>query len=61
MKLSILAPSSFVSSLPPLHAWPDPIKRILLTFMVVMVLFAYMLLAGGIIAFSVMLAQWITG
>jgi hypothetical protein len=29
--------------------------------MVVMVLVAYMLLAGGIIAFLVMLAQWITG
>jgi hypothetical protein len=35
MKLFILAPSSFVSSPLPLHAWPDPIKRILLTFMVV--------------------------
>jgi hypothetical protein len=60
MKLTILAPSSFVPG-PPLHAWPNPIKRILLTFMVVMVLVAYMLLAGGIIAFLVMLAQWITG
>jgi hypothetical protein len=60
MKLSILAASSFVSS-PPLHAWPDPIKRTLLTFMVVMVLVAYMLLAGGTIAFLVVLAGWITG
>jgi hypothetical protein len=59
MKLFILAPSSFVSSPLPLHAWPDPIKRILLTFMVVMVLVAYMLLAGGIIALLVVLAQWI--
>jgi hypothetical protein len=59
MKLFILAPSSFVSSPLPLHAWPDPIKRILLTFMMVMVLVAYMLLAGGIIALLVVLAQWI--
>ena len=57
MKLFILAPSSFVSSPLPLHAWPDPIKRILLTFMVVIVLVAYMLLAGGIIALSVVLAH----
>lgn len=61
MKLFILAPSSFVSSPLPLHAWPDPIKRILLTFVVVTVLVAYMLLAGGIIAFLVMLAQSISG
>ena len=60
MKLSILAPSAFVSA-PPLHAWPDPIKRILLTFMVIMVLVAYMLLAGGIIAFLIVLTQWMTG
>ena len=60
MKLSILAPSSFVSG-PPLHTWPDPVKRILLTFMVVLVLVAYMLLAVGIIAFLIMLARWITG
>ena len=59
MKLFILAPSSFVSSPLPLHDWPDPIKRILLTFMVVIVLVAYMLLAGGIIALLVVLAQWI--
>jgi hypothetical protein len=50
-----LAPSAFVSA-PPLHAWPDPIKRILLTFMVIMVLVAYMLLAGGIIIFLGVLA-----
>ena len=60
MKLSILVPSSFIS-VPPLHAWPDPIKRILLTLMVVMVLVAYMLLAGGIIAFLIVLTQWMTG
>jgi hypothetical protein len=61
MKMSsILAPSLFVSA-PPLHAWPDPIKRILLTLMIVMVLVAYLLLAGGIIAFLVVLAGWITG
>jgi hypothetical protein len=50
-----LAPSAFVSA-SALHAWPDPIKRILLTFMVIMVLVAYMLLAGGIIIFLVVLA-----
>ena len=61
MKLSsILPPSSFVSA-PPLHTWPAPIKRMLLTFIVVMVLIAYMLLAGGIIAFLVVLAWWMTG
>ena len=60
MKLSILAPSSFVSS-PPLHAWSGPIKRTVLTFAVVMVLVVYMLLAGGIIAFLVVLARSIIG
>ncbi len=60
MKLTISAPWSFVSA-PPLHTWPDPIKRILLISMVVMVLVAYMLLAGGVIAFLIMLARWITG
>ena len=56
MKLPLLAPSLFVSS-PPLHAWPDPIKRTVLTFAVVMVIVAYMLLAGSIIAFLVVLAR----
>jgi hypothetical protein len=60
MKLSILAPLTFVPA-PPLHIWPDPIKRILLTFMIVTVFVAYMLLTGGIIAFLVVLAQWIAG
>jgi hypothetical protein len=60
MKLPMLTPLSFISA-PPLHAWPDPIKQILLTFMVATVLVAYMLLAGGIITFSIMLARWITG
>jgi hypothetical protein len=60
MKMFRLAPSSFVSG-PPLYTWPDPIKRILLTFMVIMVLVAYMLLAGGIIAFLIILARGITG
>lgn len=59
MKLSILAPSLFVSSPP--HTWPDYIKRILLTFMVALVLVTYMLLAGGIIAFLAVLARWMTG
>ena len=56
MKLSILALSSFVSG-PPLHTWPDPIKQILLTFMAVLVLVAYMLLAGSVIAMLIMLAR----
>jgi len=60
MKLSILAPPLFASG-PPLHTWPDPIKRILLTFTVVLVIVAYMLLGGGIIAFLIMLARGITG
>lgn len=55
MKLPLLVPSSFVA-MPPLHAWADPIKRTLLTFAVVMVFVVYLLLAGGIIAFLVMLA-----
>ena len=60
MKPPRLAPSSFVAG-PPLHAWSDPIKRVLLTFMVIMVLVAYMVLAGSLIAFLVVIAQWITG
>ena len=60
MKLSRLAPSSFVSDLR-LHTWPNPIKWVLLASMVVLVLVTYTLLAGGIIVFLVMLARWITG
>lgn len=56
MKLRILSPSSLVS-VPPLHTWPDPIKRTLLTLAVVLVLVAYLLLIGGMIALVVVLAK----
>ncbi|MCB0191024.1 MAG: hypothetical protein KDJ65_03700 [Anaerolineae bacterium] len=52
---AIFRPSS--SSLPPLYTWPRSLKKTLLTFAVLIVIGAYMLLGGGIIAFLAILAE----
>ncbi len=61
MQLPIALGPSLFATMPPLHAWPSPIKRTLLTFAVVVVSIAYMALGGGIIAFLAVLARWISG
>jgi len=42
--------------LPPMYTWPRSIKRLLLAVLVCVVMAAYMLLAGGVVAFLVLLA-----
>ncbi|GEM_PF-1359522 len=61
MQLPVTLVPSIFTSMPPLHAWPSPIKRTLLTFAVLLVVVAYMLLGGGLIALLAVLAQWIVG
>jgi hypothetical protein len=48
-----------ISSLPPMYAWPRSVKKALLTFSILVVIAAYILLAGGIIAALAVLAQGI--
>ncbi len=48
-----------ISSLPPMYAWPRSVKKALLAFSILMVIAAYILLAGGIIAALAVLAQGI--
>lgn len=48
-----------ISSLPPMYAWPGSVKKVLLAFSILMVIAAYILLAGGIIAALAVLAQGI--
>lgn len=50
-----------VSSLPPMYAWPRIVKQLLLAFSVLMVVAAYILLAGGIIAMLAVLAERMGG
>ncbi len=53
-------PTVFRSStnpLPPMYAWPRKVKRTLLALSVVLVVAAYMLLAGGVIATLAVLAE----
>lgn len=45
------------SSLPPLYTWPRSIKRTLLTLAVVIVISAYLLLGGGLVALLAVLAE----
>lgn len=45
------------TSLPPMHAWPRFVKRMLLALAVLAVLVAYALLAGGIVAMVAILAE----
>jgi len=57
MKLFVV-PSSF-GSMPPLHTWSGPIKRTMLTLATIMMLVTYVIFVSGIIAFLVVLAQWV--
>ena len=50
-----------ISSLPPMYAWPRPIKQVLLAVSVLVVIAAYIILAGGIIAALAVLAQMMGG
>ena len=49
------------SSVPPIYMWPRAIKRFLLTVLVFAVVAAYLLLAGGVVAFLALLAKWVGG
>lgn len=46
-----------VSSLPPMYTWPRAVKQVLLALSVLVVIAAYILLAGGIIAMLAVLAE----
>lgn len=46
-----------INSLPPMYAWPRSLKQALLAFSVLVVIAAYIFLAGGIIAALAVLAQ----
>ncbi len=46
------------ASVPPMYTWPRSIKRLLLAVLVLAVVGAYLLLAGGVIAFLALLAKW---
>jgi hypothetical protein len=45
------------NSLPPMYAWPRAVKRTLLALSVLLVIAAYLLLAGGVIATLAVLAE----
>jgi hypothetical protein len=45
------------NSLPPMYAWPRSVKRALLALSVLVVIVAYLLLAGGVIAALAVLAE----
>jgi hypothetical protein len=45
------------SNLPPMYAWPRKVKRALLALSVALVVAAYLLLAGGVIAALAVLAE----
>ena len=47
------------TSIPPMYTWPRSLKRLLLAFLALTVVAAYVLLGGGIIAFLALLAEWI--
>lgn len=58
--ITMQLPTVFRSSihpLPPMYAWPRSVKRALLTLSVLVVITAYLLLAGGIIAALAVLAE----
>ena len=50
-----------VTSIPPMYMWPRSIKRLLLSFLILAVVTAYLLLAGGVVAFLALLAEWVGG
>ncbi len=44
-------------SLPPMYTWPRSVKRVLLAFSALLVIAAYALLAGGIVAALAVLTE----
>jgi hypothetical protein len=46
-------------SLPPMYTWPPAVKRAMLIMAIFGVIAAYVLLAGGVIAFLAVFAQWL--
>ncbi len=46
-----------IGSFPPMYAWPRSVKRLLLALSVLLVIGAYLLLAGGVIAALAVLAE----
>jgi hypothetical protein len=46
--------------MPPMYAWPRSLKRVLLTLSVLIVIAAYLLLAGGVIGALAILAERIS-
>lgn len=50
-----------ISSVPPMYAWPRKVKRALLAVAVFLVIAAYTLLAGGLIAGLAVLADLLGG
>jgi len=50
-----------INTMPPMYTWPRSIKRVILAVAVLLVITAYMLLAGGIIAILAVLAGQISG
>ncbi len=48
-------------SMPPMYTWPRSLKRVLLVVLVFAVITAYLLLAGGLVAFLALMAQWVGG
>ena len=50
-----------IGSVPPMYAWPRSVKQALLACSVVVVIAAYILLAGGIIATLAILAERVSG
>jgi len=45
------------TSMPPIYTWPRSLKRLLLAILLLTVFAAYLLLAGGVIAFLALLAR----
>ena len=52
---TLMRPSTM--SIPPLYTWPRSLKRMLLSFAVLLVLGAYLLLGGGLIALLALVAE----
>lgn len=52
---TIFRPS--LAAIPPLYTWPHSLKRVLLTLAVLLVIGAYLLLGGGLIALLAVFAD----
>jgi hypothetical protein len=50
-----------IQSFPPMYTWPRSVKRVLLALSIMVVLAAYVLLAGGVIATLAVLAERVSG